>query len=175
MTRKSGPPKGIADPDRLAALDSYAILDTAPEAGFDHIVVLARALGAAPVALVSLVAEDRQWFKARSGFPACETDLDASICMHVLGRRDLLVIPDLTRDARTRTNPLVTGEPHLRFYAGAPLVTPEGQGLGALCIVDTAARPEGLSEEQVECLGALAGLVMIQLDMRRTIAALKQP
>jgi GAF domain-containing protein len=91
------------------------------ERGFDDIVELARLTCAAPVALVSLVASDRQWFKARAGFAPCGTSLDRSVCAHVLGSPDLLVIPDLTQDSRARENPLVTGEPHLRFHAGAPL------------------------------------------------------
>jgi GAF domain-containing protein len=161
------PPAGISDPARLAALDGYGILDTPPEPGFDGIVVLARALCAVPVALVSLVAGERQWFKARSGFPACGTDLGSSVCKHVLGGRDLLVIPDLTRDTRTNANPLVTGEPYIRFYAGAPLLSPEGHGIGALCVIDTEPRPAGLTEEQRDCLSVLAGLVMTHLDLRR--------
>ncbi|MCJ2047184.1 GAF domain-containing protein [Methylobacterium sp. J-078] len=159
------------NPERLSTLGGYAILDTPPEPGFDGIVLLARAVCAAPVALVSLVGEGRQWFKARSGFADRGTDLDASVCRHVLGRRDMLVIPDLTRDARTRANPLVAGAPHIRFYAGAPLIASNGHGLGSLCVIDTEPRPDGLTEEQRECLQALAGLVMTQLDMRRTIVA----
>ncbi|MCJ2131699.1 GAF domain-containing protein [Methylobacterium sp. E-045] len=161
--------------ERLAVLDDYAVLDTPPEPSFDGIVLLARAVCAAPVALLSLVAEGRQWFKARSGFVDCGTELDASVCRHVLGRSDMLVIPDLTCDGRTRTNPLVTGAPHIRFYAGAPLVTPDGHGLGTLCVIDTEPRPEGLTEEQRECLQVLAGLVMAHLDMRRALVAKGSP
>ncbi|KMO16001.1 GAF domain-containing protein [Methylobacterium platani] len=175
MTRRPKAPAGLAGRGRLDALDGYAVLDTAPEPGFDGIVILARAICAAPVALVSLVADGRQWFKARSGFPECGTDLDASVCKHVLGRRDLLVIPDLSCDARTAGNPLVTGERRLRFYAGAPLVTPDGHGLGSVCVIDTEPRPLGLTEEQRECLQVLAGLVMTQLEMRRSLAAMAQP
>ena len=159
----------VPDPIRLAALDAYAILDTPPEKGFDDIVLLARMLCAAPVALVSLVARDRQWFKARSGFEPHQTDLDASVCAHGLGRSDLLVIPDLTQDPRTRDNPLVTGEPGIRFYAGAPLHTPEGLSLGSLCVIDTVPRSDGLTPEQAEGLRALAGQVMVQLELRRAL------
>ncbi|KQP71981.1 GAF domain-containing protein [Methylobacterium sp. Leaf112] len=162
-------PPLAADPDRLAALEAHGILDTPPERGFDGIVLLARTLCAAPVALVSLVAADRQWFKARSGFAPCETDLNASVCAHVLGRGDLLVIPDLTLDPRTRDNPLVTGAPAIRFYAGAPLTTPDGHTLGSLCVIDEVARPEGLTAEQAEALTALAEQVMSQLDLRRAV------
>ncbi|MFC6790973.1 GAF domain-containing protein [Methylobacterium komagatae] len=155
---------------RLAALAAFDVLDTPPERGFDDIVNLARRLCAAPVALVSLVDRDRQWFKARTGFPACETDLDRSVCKFVLTEPGVLQIPDLTLDARTRANPLVTGEPHLRFYAGAPLRTPEGQVLGSLCVIDHAPRPGGLTPNQVEDLELLARQVMDQLVLRRALA-----
>ncbi|MGU3541179.1 GAF domain-containing protein, partial [Methylobacterium sp. A54F] len=124
------------------------MLDTLPEAGVDGIVRLATRLCAAPVALVSLVARDRQWFKARVAFPHCETDLDRSVCKFALPEPDLLVIPDLTADPRTARNPLVTDDPRIRFYAGAPLRTPEGPVLGSLCVIDTVARPGGLTPEQ---------------------------
>ena len=170
MTQRPDTSLKAFDPERLGALDEYAILDTSSEPGYDAIVVLARALCSAPVAFVSLVAGNRQWFKARSGFAACETDLDASVCVHVLGQHDLLVIPDLTDDVRTQANPLVTGEPHIRFYAGAPLLTPAGHTLGSLCVIDTEPRPFGLTEEQAECLRSLAGLVMTQMEARRALA-----
>ncbi|MFC6790698.1 GAF domain-containing protein [Methylobacterium komagatae] len=120
-------PVQVEEDARLAALAAFDILDTPPERGFDDIVHLARRLCAAPVALVSLVDRDRQWFKARAGFPPCETDLDRSVCKFVLTEPGVLQIPDLTRDARTCANPLVTGEPHLRFYAGAPFARPTGR------------------------------------------------
>ncbi|GJD28792.1 hypothetical protein PMNALOAF_0021 [Methylobacterium adhaesivum] len=163
-------PPLATDPDRLAALAAHGILDTPPEAGFDGIVRLARLVCAAPVALVSLVAADRQWFKARIGFPPMETDLGSSVCVHALGRRDLLVIPDLSLDPRTRDNPLVTGASAIRFYAGAPLNTPDGETLGTLCVIDEIARPEGLTPDQAEGLTALAEQVMSQLALRRALA-----
>lgn len=125
----------MRDRDRLSALAGYDILDTAPEQGDDDIVRLACDLCAAPVAVVSLVDDHRQWFKARIGFGPCETDLGQSVCAHALahGVDDLLVIPDLTADPRTAANPLVTGAPHLRFYAGAPLPGAGGMVLGSLC------------------------------------------
>lgn len=109
-----------AEAERLAALACYGILDTPAEAAFDDAVALAAQLCATPTALVSLVTGDRQWFKARLGFAPGETGLDRSVCVHALAGRGLLVIPDLAADPRTRTNPLVTGEPGIRFYAGAP-------------------------------------------------------
>ena len=161
------PPK-VRDRRRLDALLDHDILDTPPEKGFDDIVTLARMTCDAPVALVSLVAGDRQWFKARSGFAPCETTLDKSICAHVLGAPDLLVIPDLTQDPRTSSNPLVTGEPYLRFYAGAPLAATGGEHLGSLCVIDLVPRPMGLDDRQAEALRALAGQVMSQLELRRS-------
>ncbi|KAB0676283.1 GAF domain-containing protein [Aureimonas leprariae] len=160
----------VADPPRLAALDAYAVLDTPAEPGFDDVVHLACRLCSTPVALVSLVASDRQWFKARLGFPSCQTDLNSSVCAHALSTPDrVLVIPDLTEDPRTSANPLVTGEPHIRFYAGAPLVTADGDVLGTLCVIDHAPRPDGLSAEQKDDLKALARQVMTLLELRRAV------
>lgn len=170
MTVLEALPADVHDPARLAALNAYAILDTAPEKGFDDIVLLARNACNTPVALVSFVADDRQWVKARVGFPACGTDLNASVCAHVLAEPDLLVIPDLTLDPRTRNNPLVTGDPRIRFYAGAPLRTPDGVALGSLCVIDFGPRPAGLTEIQAESLRALAGQVMAQMELRRALA-----
>jgi two-component sensor histidine kinase/PAS domain-containing protein len=160
----------VGDVDRLAALDSFAILDTPAEPGFDDIVHLACRLCAAPVALVSLVAGDRQWFKARANFPPCETDLNSSVCAHALATPDqILTIPDLTADPRTSGNPLVTGEPFIRFYAGAPLVTSEGHAVGTLCVIDHNPRPDGLTDTQAEDLRSLARQVVHQLELRRAI------
>lgn len=157
------------DPDRLAALASYDILDTAPESGFDDIVRLTTFACDVPVALVSLVDRDRQWFKARVGFEPCQTDLASSVCAHALVQPDLLIIPDLTRDPRTAANPLVTGEPNIRFYAGAPLRTSDGHVLGSLCAIDGEPRPQGLTEKQADALRSLASQVVSQLELRRAI------
>jgi signal transduction histidine kinase len=152
---------------RLASLYRYNILDTPPEAGFDDIVRVAASVCETPVSLVSFVSFDRQWFKARIGFDSCETTLDRSVCAHVVNKQELLVIPDLTSDSRTRDNPLVTGPPHIRFYAGAPLVTPEREVLGALCVIDDRPRPVGLTDSQQDAINVLAGQVMMQLELRR--------
>ena len=164
-------PRSIDDRERLKALDSYDILDTPAEAGFDDIVLLACQICDTPVALVSLVAGDRQWFKARVGFDPCQTPLEQSVCWHALKRPGLLIIPDLTADPRTRDNTLVTGEPFLRFYAGARLETPEGIAIGTLCVIDAKPRPGGLTEAQATALQALARQVMTQMELRRTAAA----
>ncbi|GJD65836.1 PAS domain S-box protein [Methylobacterium frigidaeris] len=163
-------PSAVEDEARLDALAAFGILDTPPERGFDDIVHLARRLCDVPVALVSLVDRDRLWFKAHSGFPACETDLDRSVCQFALAEPGILQIPDLTRDPRTRDNPLVTGAPHLRFYAGAPLRTPGGHALGSLCVIDHAPRPGGLTPAQAEDLEALARQIMDQLLLHRSLA-----
>ncbi len=167
----TAPEDAAREPTRLAALDGYGILDTQAERGFDDIVLLASRICATPVALVSLVDGDRQWFKARVGFDPCQTPLSQSVCAHALARPGLLVIPDLTVDPRTWDNALVTGEPHLRFYAGARLETPEGVALGTLCVIDREPRPEGLTPEQGEALEALSRQVMAQMELRRSMAA----
>ncbi|WP_061933176.1 GAF domain-containing protein [Aureimonas sp. AU22] len=165
---QTGPTIACAtDEARLETLNRYEILDTAPEPGFDAIVREASRTCAAPVALVTLVDRERQWFKARHGLEQTETVLDQSVCAHALGSRELLVIPDLSLDPRTAANPLVTGGSHLRFYAGAPLVAPNGHVLGTLCVVDDVPRPAGLSPEQADRLRALAGEVMGELERRR--------
>jgi two-component sensor histidine kinase len=164
------PPEYTVDPARLDALAEFAILDTPPERGFDDIVELSRHICQTPVALVSFVAQDRQWFKARAGFDSCETDLKSSVCAHALIEPDLLIVPDLSQDARTRANPLVTGEPFIRFYAGAPLRTASGQALGSLCVIDTKPRPTGLTDPQADALRNLGRLVVSQLELRQAVA-----
>ncbi|MHC2019702.1 PAS domain S-box protein [Methylobacterium sp. CM6247] len=161
----------VDEATRLAILDDYAILDTDAEQGFDDIVLLASRICQTPVALVSLVASDRQWFKARVGFDACETPLSQSVCANALLQPGLLIIPDLTADPRTRDNTLVTGGPRIRFYAGARLETDEGVALGTLCVIDVEPRPEGLTLAQTESLEALARQVMSQMKLRRSMAA----
>ncbi|WP_312487347.1 GAF domain-containing protein [Sphingomonas sp.] len=155
--------------DRLKALHTYGVLDTPTEDGFDDLAQLAALACDTPVALVSFVTDDRQWFKARVNFPPCETDLSRSVCKLALIEPDVFVIPDLTADERTAANPLVTGEPHIRFYAGAPLRTADGHTLGSLCVIDTKPRPEGLSDGQAEHLRRCARQVMGQLDMRLAV------
>lgn len=163
------PPAAATDVVRLAALDEYEILDTAPEPEFDDIVALACRLCVAPVGLISFVDRDRQWFKARCNFDPPETDLSRSVCAHVVATGQLLVVEDLALDTRTRANPLVCEAPHIRFYAGAPLVTPSGQVLGSLCVIDHQPRPGGLDAEQTEDLLRLARQVMRLLEMRKVL------
>ncbi|MBX9649574.1 MAG: GAF domain-containing protein [Xanthobacteraceae bacterium] len=164
-------PAAVRDPQRIQHLKNYDILDTPPEPGFDDVVILARQLCRTPIALVSLVDRDRQWFKAASGLDSCETPISQSVCAHSLAQQETLNIPDLTKDERTRRNTLVTGEPFIRFYAGAPLITTEGHAIGTVCVIDTVARPGGLNVEQIAALEALARQVITLLDQRRLIGA----
>ena len=164
------PPATADDSARLAALDAYGILDSAAEPGFDDIVALAAEICGTPTALVSLVDRDRQWFKARLGFPLSETGLSHSVCVHALTQDDVLVIPDLAAYPLTSENPLVTGGHHLRFYAGAVLKTPGGVAFGSLCVIDTVPRADGLSPRQANALRALARQVVALMELRRAVA-----
>ncbi len=166
------PSSDVADADRIAALERYAILDTPPETGFDDIVLIATQLCVTPIALVSLVARDRQWFKARHGLAACETPIEQSVCAYALAEpNEILVVPDMTLDPRTSANPLVTGENAMRFYAGVPLVTGDGFVLGTLCVIDRSPRPDGLSPGQEAGLRALARQIMTLLELRRGVTS----
>lgn len=155
---------------RLAALQRYAILDTAPEARFDRLTRLASMLFEAPIALVSLVDAERQWFKSSCGLAGSETPREWAFCAYAIEGTDVLVVPDATRDVRFRDNPLVTGTPHIRFYAGAPLITPDGFGLGTLCVIDHRPRP-GLSEELQTALQDFAALTVDLLALRQLAPA----
>jgi PAS domain S-box-containing protein len=155
---------------RLAALQSYGILDTPREPGFDDIVRLAADVFSAPIAIVNLIAEGRQWFKAEVGIGADEVPLDVSICAHAILQGGVLVVPDLRDDPRFLCNPLVAGETGLRFYAGAVLETLDGLPIGTVCILDTKPRPEGITDRQRLTLEVLARQVMNDLELRRAIA-----
>jgi len=152
---------------RLRALRDYAILDTPREAVFDDIVQLASLLCEMPIAVVTLVDEGRQWFKAEKGLGMRETPLETSICAHAILEHDLLVVPDTLGDPRFRENPLVVGEPGLRFYAGALLKSPDGMPLGTVCVLDT--RPRELGPAQLDGLRRLARQVMHQMELRRIV------
>lgn len=156
------------EPERLAALDRYGILDTPREAEFDGITRLVARLCDVPFAVINLIAEGRQWFKAEIGFGVRETPLESSFCAHAILQEELFVVPDTTKDERFDGNPLVTGEPNLRFYAGSLLKSDDGFPLGTLCVLDT--EPRTLSAEQVDALEVLSEQVMKLLELRRQLA-----
>jgi GAF domain-containing protein len=158
---------------RLADLRSFDILDTVAEEAYDAITYLAAQLCDVPIALISIVDEERQWFKSRVGLDATETHRDLAFCAHAIHRpSSLLVVPDASSDPRFDSNPLVTGDPSIRFYAGAPLVSPAGYALGTLCVIDR--EPRELTPEQEKALEALSVQVMALLELRRTVRDLEQ-
>src|SRR5262249_33813947 len=153
-------PLPVNEHARLEALRAYDVLDTPPEQAFDDLTRLASQVCGTPVAMVSLVDGDRQWFKSKVGTEAAETPRDVAFCAHAILERDLFVIPDAEADDRFADNPLLTSEPHIRFYAGAPLITPDGHAIGTLCTIDRV--PRQLSPEQLEALRSLARQAMTQ-------------
>ena len=158
--------------ERLDALKSYQILDTLPEIDFDDFTKLASYTCGTPIALVSLVDESRQWFKSRFGLEATETPRDVAFCSHTILQDDVFVIPDSHKDERFHDNPLAVGAPHVRFYAGAPLITPSGHKIGTLCVIDH--NPREITEEQKEILQAIGRQVINQMELRLSVKDAEQ-
>jgi diguanylate cyclase (GGDEF)-like protein/PAS domain S-box-containing protein len=155
---------------RLEALRGYNVLDTLPEQDFDDLTLLAQQICQAPIALISLVDESRQWFKSKVGVSHTETSLDFAFCPYaILNPNEMLIVQDAQKDPRFAESPRVTGGPKIRFYAGAPLVTPDGLALGTLCVIDRV--PRDLTAEQKTALRSLSRIVIAQLELRRTLSA----
>jgi len=168
----AAPTPVVIETARIAALDRYAILDSEPEEAFDDLVTLAAHICQTPMAMLSLVDDHRQWFKSKVGVQVRETPRDISICAHAIQQKDLFIIPDTLEDARFRENPLVVGEPGIRFYAGAPLINEDGFALGTLCVVDR--EPRVLDSEQKEALEAIGRLALRQMELRKNLQLLKE-
>ncbi len=167
--RAGGPSSEHAsEADRLGALHAYDILDTESEEGFDRITTLASRLLGVPIALVSLVDRDRQWFKSCVGLDAESTPRSESFCTHAIAQPGVMVVEDARADARFAENPLVTGPPHIRFYAGMPLSVAGGHRIGTLCVIDRA--PRTLAASELETLESLAAFVVDELALRREVA-----
>lgn len=159
--------------ERLRALNEYVILDTLPEKAYDEIVRCASLICDTPIALITLVDDVRQWFKARVGLETQETNREYAFCAHaILNPNEVMIVTDANKDERFATNPLVTGEPNIRFYAGAPLVTARGEALGTICVIDRV--PRQLEPKQIEMLQALSKEVISQLQLRRSIINLEK-
>jgi GAF domain-containing protein len=161
LTIMQTPATPATEQQRLAALYELLLLDTPPEQRFDTIVDFAASEFDVPICLITLLDHDRQWFKARAGLAACSTPRDISFCGHAILQPDVMVVPDATADPRFSDNPLVTSDPNIRFYAGAPLILPSGHAVGTLCIIDT--KPRTLDKVELSILESMRDLLVMEL------------
>jgi GAF domain-containing protein len=166
------PPVLPDEPERLAALEGYEILDTPAEQGYDDLTLLAAHVCGTPIALVSLIDADRQWFKSNIGLDTDETRRDVAFCAHAIATPGTMIVADTLDDDRFRFNPLVVDDPKIRFYAGAPLRVPGGHALGTLCVIDRV--PRELTAQQLRALEALSRQAVAQLELRRQLAEVKR-
>ncbi len=165
-------PLPFDEQERLAALKKFDILDTEPEVAFDSLVQLASYICQTPIAAISLVDEQRQWFKSIKGIAAQQTPRDIAFCAHTILQDEVMVVPDATLDERFFDNPLVSGGPALRYYAGVPLTTSDGYKLGTLCVLDTV--PRELQPAQLDAIRVLANNIMAHLDLRLSHRNIRQ-
>ncbi len=169
--RRRGAPMPANEVERLDALYQYKILDTQSEDNFDDLTKLASYICQTPIALISLVDAERQWFKSKIGLDISQTPRELAFCGYTILQNEVLHVEDTIADERFFDNPLVTTDPHIRFYAGAPLITTSGSAIGSICVLDSA--PKKLNDEQLEMLKILSRMVMRELDKRKQISELK--
>ncbi len=166
-------PIDLTESKRLHALKEYLIIDSLPDKDYDDITSLASYICQTPISLISLIDEDRQWFKSNHGLKVNETPRDFAFCAHAIkNKNEPLIIPDSRKDSRFKDNPLVTNDPNIVFYAGIPIVNPEGYPLGTLCVIDN--KPRELSDEQLEALKRLTNQLLKLLELRKSAISLNE-
>ena len=172
MSTRTAYPVPQNETDRLRALRSYKILDTKPEERFDELTQLAAIICGVPMSLITLIDADRQWFKSKVGIELTETPRAQAFCTHAIMQPQMFEVPDAAEDPRFARNPLVTGNPNIRFYAGAPLATRDGHLLGTMCVLDR--KPRTLTDEQKRALEILGRQVVANMQLRSDLRELKQ-